>query len=113
VVIDELHTYRGVFGSHLANVLRRMLRICRHYGSNPTFICSPQRIANPRELAEGLVEQPFELVSEHGAPRGEKAFVFVNPPVVNRQLGIRPSYLAAARRIAGEVLKQGMQLIVV
>jgi DEAD/DEAH box helicase domain-containing protein len=112
VVIDELHTYRGVFGSHLANVLRRMLRICRHYGSNPTFICSSATIANPRELAEGLVEQPFELVSEHGAPRGEKAFVFVNPPVVNRQLGIRRSYLSEARRIAGEFLKRGMQLIV-
>ena len=112
VVIDELHTYRGVFGSHLANVLRRMLRICRHYGSNPTFICSSATIANPRELAEGLVEQPFELVSEHGAPRGEKAFVFVNPPVVNRQLGIRRSYLSETRRIAGEFLKRGMQLIV-
>jgi DEAD/DEAH box helicase domain-containing protein len=112
VVIDELHTYRGVFGSHLANVLRRMLRICRHYGSNPTFICSSATIANPRELAEGLVEQPFELVSEHGAPRGEKAFVFVNPPVVNRQLGIRRSYLSEARRIAGEFLKRSMQLIV-
>ena len=112
VVIDELHTYRGVFGSHLANVLRRMRRICRHYGSNPTFICCSATIANPRELAEGLVEQPFELVSEHGAPRGEKAFVFVNPPVVNRQLGIRRSYLSEARRIAGEFLKRGMQLIV-
>jgi DEAD/DEAH box helicase domain-containing protein len=112
VVIDELHTYRGVFGSHLANVLRRMLRICRHYGSNPTFICSSATIANPRELAERLVEQPFELISEHGAPRGEKAFLFVNPPVVNRQLGIRRSYLSEARRIAGEFLKRGMQLIV-
>jgi DEAD/DEAH box helicase domain-containing protein len=112
VVIDELHTYRGVFGSHLANVLRRMLRICRHYGSNPAFICSSATIANPRELAERLVEQPFELVSEHGAPRGEKAFVFVNPPVVNRQLGIRRSYLSETRRIAGEFLKRGMQLIV-
>src|SRR5688572_12878918 len=112
VVIDELHTYRGVFGSHLANVLRRLRRICRHYGSTPTFICSSATIANPRELAEGLVEQPFELVSEHGAPRGEKAFLFVNPPVVNRQLGIRRSYLAETRRIAGEFVKRGMQLIV-
>jgi DEAD/DEAH box helicase domain-containing protein len=112
VVIDELHTYRGVFGSHLTNVLRRLRRICRHYGSTPTFICSSATIANPRELAEGLVEQPFELVSEHGAPRGEKAFLFVNPPVVNRQLGIRRSYLAETRRIAGEFVKRGMQLIV-
>ena len=64
VVIDELHAYRGVFGSHLTNVLRRMRRICRHYGSNPTFICSSATIANPKELAEALVEQPFELVSK-------------------------------------------------
>ena len=100
VVIDELHAYRGVFGSHLTNVLRRLRRICRHYGSNPTFICSSATIANPRELAEALVEQPFELVSESGAPRGEKFFLFVNPPVVNQQLGIRRSYLAETRRIA-------------
>ncbi len=112
VVIDELHAYRGVFGSHLTNVLRRMRRICRHYGSNPTFICSSATIANPKELAEALVEQPFELVSESGAPRGEKFFLFVNPPVVNQQLGIRRSYLAETRRIAGEFLKRQLQLIV-
>ena len=112
VVIDELHAYRGVFGSHLANVLRRLRRICRHYGSAPTVICSSATIANPRELAEALVEQPFELVSESGAPRGEKMFLFVNPPVVNRQLGIRRSYLSETRRIAGEFLTRGLQLIV-
>jgi DEAD/DEAH box helicase domain-containing protein len=112
VVIDELHAYRGVFGSHLTNVLRRMRRICRHYGSNPTFICSSATIANPRELGEALVEQPFELVSESGAPRGEKFFLFVNPPVVNQQLGIRRSYLAETRRIAAEFLKRRLQLIV-
>jgi DEAD/DEAH box helicase domain-containing protein len=112
VVIDELHAYRGVFGSHLTNVLRRLRRICHHYGSNPTFICSSATIANPRELAEALVEQPFELVSESGAPRGEKYFLFVNPPVVNQQLGIRRSYLAETRRIATEFLKRQLQLIV-
>ena len=112
VVIDELHAYRGVFGSHLANVLRRMRRICRHYGSNPTFICSSATIANPKELAEALVEEPFELVSESGAPGGEKFFLFVNPPVVNQQLGIRRSYLAETRRIASEFLKRRLQLIV-
>jgi DEAD/DEAH box helicase domain-containing protein len=72
VVIDELHAYRGVFGSHLTNVLRRLRRICQHYGSNPRFICSSATIANPRELAEALVEQPFDLVADSGAPRGEK-----------------------------------------
>jgi len=112
VVIDELHAYRGVFGSHLTNVLRRMRRICQHYGSNPTFICSSATIANPKELAESLVEQPFELVSESGAPRGEKFFLFVNPPVVNQQLGIRRSYIAETRRIAAEFLKRQLQLIV-
>jgi DEAD/DEAH box helicase domain-containing protein len=112
VVIDELHAYRGVFGSHLTNVLRRLARICRHYGSNPTFICSSATIANPKQLAEALVEQPFELVSESGAPRGEKFFLFVNPPVVNQQLGIRRSYLAETRRIAAEFLKRKLQLIV-
>jgi DEAD/DEAH box helicase domain-containing protein len=112
VVIDELHAYRGVFGSHLCNVLRRLQRICRHYGSNPAFICSSATIANPRELAERLTEQPFELVEKSGAPRGEKFFVFVNPPIVNKQLGIRRSYLGETRRIASEFLKRNLQLIV-
>jgi DEAD/DEAH box helicase domain-containing protein len=111
VIIDELHAYRGVFGSHLCNVLRRLRRICRHYGSNPVFLCSSATIANPRELAERLTEQPFELVDRSGAPRGEKFFVFVNPPVVNHQLGIRRSYLGEARRVASEFLKRNLQLI--
>ena len=112
IVIDELHAYRGVFGSHLANVLRRLQRICRHYGSNPQFICSSATIANPSELAERLVERPFSLVSRSGAPRGEKFFVFVNPPVVNRELGIRKSYIAESRRVAGEFLRRNLQVIV-
>ncbi len=112
VIIDELHAYRGVFGSHLCNVLRRLRRICRHYGSNPLFLCSSATIANPRELAERLTEQAFELVDKSGAPRGEKFFVFVNPPVVSQQLGIRRSYLAETRRIASEFLKRNLQLIV-
>jgi DEAD/DEAH box helicase domain-containing protein len=112
VVIDELHAYRGVFGSHLTNVLRRLRRICQHYGSNPVFICSSATIANPRELAEALVERPFELVAESGAPRGEKFFLFVNPPVVNQQLGIRRSYVAETRRVAAEFLKRKLQVIV-
>ncbi|MGE0359119.1 MAG: DEAD/DEAH box helicase [Vicinamibacterales bacterium] len=112
VVIDELHAYRGVFGSHLCNVLRRLQRICRHYGSDPQFICSSATIANPRELAERLCERPFSHIAESGAPRGEKFFVFVNPPVVNRELGIRRSYLAEARRVAGEFLRRNLQVIV-
>ncbi len=112
VVIDELHAYRGVFGSHLCNVLRRLRRVCSHYGSRPVFVCSSATIANPRELAERLVEQPFELVDRSGAPRGEKFLLFVNPPVVNRQLGIRRSYLMEARRVAAEFLTRNLQLIV-
>lgn len=111
VVIDELHAYRGVFGSHLGNIIRRLHRVCRHYGSNPVFICSSATIANPRELAEGLTGLPFELVEKSGAPRGEKFFLFVNPPVVNAQLGIRRSYLAEARRVALEFLRHNLQLI--
>jgi DEAD/DEAH box helicase domain-containing protein len=112
VVIDELHAYRGVFGSHLANIIRRLRRVCRHYGSSPTFICSSATIANPRSLAERLVGESFELVEKSGAPRGEKFFLFVNPPVVNAELGIRRSYLAETRRVALEFLKRGLQLIV-
>ncbi len=112
IVIDELHAYRGVFGSHLANVLRRLQRICRHYGANPTFICTSATIANPKALAEQLTEQPFELVAESGAPRGEKFFVLLNPPVVNQALGIRRSYLSEARRVALEFLRRNLQLIV-
>ncbi len=112
IVIDELHAYRGVFGSHLANVLRRLRRVCEHYGSSPTFICSSATIANPVELAESLAERPFELVAESGAPRGEKWLVFVNPPIVNRQLGIRKSYLSQARAVALEFLNKGLQVIV-
>lgn len=111
VVIDELHAYRGVFGSHLANVLRRLQRVCRHYGSDPQFICSSATIANPAELAERLTGRAFALVERSGAPRGEKYFVFVNPPVVNRELGIRRSYLNEARRVAGEFLRRQLQVI--
>jgi DEAD/DEAH box helicase domain-containing protein len=112
IVIDELHAYRGVFGSHLCNVLRRLRRIARHYGSDPQIIASSATIANPRELAQRLAERPFELVSESGAPRGEKFFVFINPPVVNRELGIRRSYLAETRRVSGEFLRRNLQVIV-
>ena len=112
IVIDELHAYRGVFGSHLCNVLRRLRRIAQHYGSDPQIICSSATIANPRQLAERLVEKPFELISESGAPRGEKFFVFVNPPVVNRELGIRRSYLTETRRVAGEFLRRNLQAII-
>src|SRR6202043_2171352 len=108
----ELHTYRGVFGSHVCNVLRRLRRVCRHYGSDPVFLCSSATIANPRDLAERLTERPFELVDRSGAPRGEKFFLFVNPPVFNHQLAIRRSYLGETCRVAAEFLRRDLQLIV-
>jgi DEAD/DEAH box helicase domain-containing protein len=111
-VIDELHYYRGVYGSHLANLLRRLKRICEFYGSSPQFICSSATIANPRELAEALAETPFHLVDRNGAPSGEKYFVFYNPPVVNKALGIRRSYLHETRRIALEMIDRGQQTLV-
>ncbi len=112
VVIDELHYYRGVYGSHLANLLRRLRRVCEFYGSKPQFICCSATIANPRELAEALTESPFRIVDSNGAPRGEKFFVFYNPPVVNRQLGIRRSYIGEARRLALDFIEHHLQTLV-
>ena len=112
VVLDEIHAYRGVFGSHLANIIRRLTRICHFYGSKPRFICSSATIANPKELTERLLEQPVELIDKNGAPRGEKYFLFYNPPVVNPELGIRRSYVNETRRIASSFLKLGLQTIV-
>jgi len=111
IVIDELHQYRGVFGSHLANLMRRLRRICEFYGSNPVFICSSATIANPRELAEGLIGRPVTLVDDNGAPRGEKHFLLYNPPPVGRD-GLRESSIKAASRVAGDLLKNRVQTIV-
>jgi len=112
VVVDELHTYRGVFGSHLANLFRRLRRICRFYGSEPVFVCASATIANPKELAEALLERPVELVDENGAPQARKYFVLYNPPVVNEQLGIRAGALSHARKWARLFLREGAQTIV-
>jgi DEAD/DEAH box helicase domain-containing protein len=112
VVIDELHYYRGVYGSHLGNLLRRLRRICEFYNSSPQFVCSSATIANPRELAESLAERSFTLIDNNGAPAGEKYMVFYNPPVVNRQLGIRRGYLNETRRIATELIQRGQQTLV-
>jgi DEAD/DEAH box helicase domain-containing protein len=112
VVLDELHTYRGVFGSHLCNVLRRLRRIARFYGRDPQFICCSATIANPGELASGLIENGVEVQSENGAPAAEKTFVFYNPPVVNRALGIRRSYINESSRVAQEFLKHDLQTMV-
>ena len=112
IVIDELHTYRGVFGSHLCNVLRRLQRIARFYGSKPQFICCSATIANPGELASRLIEDQVEVQSANGAPAAEKTFVFYNPPLVNRALGIRRSYINEGSRVAQEFLKHDLQTMV-
>ena len=112
VVIDELHAYRGVFGSHLANVLRRLRRICRHYGSAPQFIMASATIANPGELASRLIGEPVEEITESGAPTGDKVFVCYNPPVVNQELGIRAPYLGEAAKFAIRFLKEKIATIV-
>jgi DEAD/DEAH box helicase domain-containing protein len=112
IVIDELHTYRGVFGSHLCNVLRRLRRIAKFYGREPQFICCSATIANPGELASRLIEDTVEVQAENGAPAAEKTLVFYNPPVVNRALGIRRSYINEASRVAQEFLKHDLQTMV-
>lgn len=112
VVIDEIHAYRGVFGSNLANVLRRLRRICAFYGSNPTFICCSATIQNPKELAETMTGREMLLIDENGAPAGERHVVFYNPPVINAQLGIRAGSIPETRNIAASLLKAGVQSIV-
>ncbi len=114
IVLDEIHSYRGVFGSHVANVLRRLKRICAFYGASPQFICASATIANPLELAERLVEEPFTLVGaeQDGSPQGEKHFLFYNPPVVDRELGIRRSAVSDARILAERFLEARVQTIV-
>lgn len=112
IVIDEIHTYRGIFGANLANVLRRLMRLCAFYGSNPQFILCSATIANPGELAAQLIGRPVALVDQSGAPMGEKHIVFYNPPVVNKQLGIRKSALSQARMLASMMLKNQVPTIV-
>ncbi|NLN07901.1 MAG: DEAD/DEAH box helicase [Firmicutes bacterium] len=112
IVIDEMHQYRGVFGSHFANVLRRLKRICRFYGSNPLFILCSATIANPGELACNLLEEPVVVIDKNGAPRAKKHFLVYNPPLVNKELGIRQSTMLAARFFAGELLRHQVQTII-
>jgi DEAD/DEAH box helicase domain-containing protein len=112
IVVDELHNYRGVFGSHLCNVLRRLRRVAKFYGREPQFICCSATIANPGELASRLIEDNVEVLAENGAPAAEKTFVFYNPPVANRALGIRRSYINEASRVSQEFLKHDLQTMV-
>ena len=125
VVLDELHTYRGVFGSHLANVIRRLRRIAEFYGSRPQFICCSATIANPLELAQKLLDSPSSvqqgrgregvgvtLIDDDGAPRGEKHFILLNPPLIDPAFGQRRSSTLEARDVAARFLAAGIQTIV-
>ncbi len=112
VVIDEIHYYRGVLGSHLTNILRRLKRICNFYGSRPQFICCSATIANPKELAEKLIEEPVTLIDKNGAPRGEKHFLFYNPAVIDEELGIRKSSTKEATRVASKLISKDIQTII-
>src|SRR3984893_435355 len=112
VVIDELHAYRGVFGSPLANVLRRLKRICRHYGASPQFIMASATIANPGDLARRLTGEPVAELNESGAPTGEKLFFCFNPPLIHAELGIRAPYLGEAATLAIRLLKEKIATIV-
>ncbi|MBP6750291.1 MAG: DEAD/DEAH box helicase, partial [Xanthomonadaceae bacterium] len=112
VVIDEIHTYRGVFGSHLANLLRRLLRICAFYGTRPQFVLCSATIGNPKAHAEALIERPITALTESGAPTGDKHVLLWNPPIVNRDLGLRASARSQSTRIARMAIKAGLKTLI-
>jgi len=111
IVIDEAHAYRGIMGSHVANVLRRLRRVAAFYGSNPQFILCSATIANPAELAKSLIGQDVELVDRNGAPRGEKRIILYNPPLVDAVQGIRKSVVTESRRWMIALLRAGIKTI--
>jgi DEAD/DEAH box helicase domain-containing protein len=112
VVIDELHTYRGVFGSHLANVLRRLLRIAAFHGSQPRVLFASATIGNPREHASRIVGREVTLIGESGAPMGPRHVLVYNPPVIDSELGIRQSYVKAAVRLTSDLVQAGVPTLV-
>lgn len=112
VVIDEAHTYRGVFGSHVANVIRRLKRAAEFYGSKPKFILASATIGNPKELAEALIEEPVELIENDGSSRGERHFIIYNPPVTDAALGLRKSSLLESVRLTFNLISHDIQNVV-
>jgi DEAD/DEAH box helicase domain-containing protein len=112
IVVDELHTYRGVFGSHLANVMRRLRRIANFHGSSPTFLFASATIGNPREHASRICGEQVELVDESGAPTGPRQVVVYNPPVINAELGMRQSYIKTAVRLTQDLVRAGVPTLV-
>jgi len=112
VVIDEIHSYRGVFGSHLANVLRRLKRVCAFYGASPQFILCSATIGNPKDHAEALLEAEVHAITDSGAPTGDKHVLLWNPPVVNPDLGLRASARSQSNKIARTAIKAGLKTLV-
>lgn len=112
VVLDELHTYRGVFGSHVANVLRRLQRVCRYFGASPQFICTSATIANPRELAESLTGASFTLIDGDGSPQPRKHFLFYNPPLLDPDAGVRRSLSLTAQELATDLMAHDIQTVI-
>jgi DEAD/DEAH box helicase domain-containing protein len=111
VIIDEVHIYRGVFGSHIANLIRRLKRVANFYGAYPQFILTSATIANPVELCERLIEMPVEMISNDGSPRGPRHFILYNPPIIQQQLGIRRSAQSESVRLADDLLSYGVQTL--
>ncbi|MDA3957230.1 DEAD/DEAH box helicase [Oceanispirochaeta sp.] len=112
IVLDEVHTYRGVFGSHMCNLLRRLKRIAAFYGSNPQFICCSATIGNPAELTQAIIEKPVTLININGAPSGEKHLVFYNPPLVDPVQGIRKGVVHSSQQMAVRLLNKGIKTII-
>ena len=112
IVIDEMHTYRGVFGSHVANVIRRLKRVADFYGANPQFILASATIGNPKELAENLIEEPIHLIDNDGSARGPRHFIIYNPPLIDESLGLRKSSLLESVRLAQDLLRSDIQSVV-
>ena len=112
IVIDEAHAYRGVFGSHVANVIRRLKRVAKFYGSAPKFILASATIGNPKELAEKLIEEHVHLIDNDGSARGPRHFLIYNPPLIDKSLGLRRSSLLEGVRLAQDLLNQNIQTVV-
>src|SRR3546814_19998035 len=111
VVIDEVHTYRGVFGSHVANVLRRLKRVCAFYGVTPQFILCSATLGNPREHCDALIGAPVHAITESAAPTRDRHVLLWNPPVVTKDLGLRESARAQANRLARLAYTSGLQTL--
>ena len=112
VIIDEMHTYRGVFGSHVANIIRRLKRLLNFYGASPQFILTSATIGNPQDLAENLVEEPVKIIQDDGSSRGTKNFLIYNPPIVDADLGIRASTVQETLRLLEDLLTYKLQTII-